>query len=421
MTAIVGILNKTGAVIAADSATTVPRDQGNRIYNNATKILRLSDTQPVAIMHFHHTEFMGIPISLLASMYRKKLGTRSFGTLKEYVDDFLSFIHKEPHCNDKSIQDKYLCLEIRTYYDKVREYSVPGLDDPMEESDHPLTDEEILEIKKARLIGGMNAIYEVLIEGEKTVREFEGFTFKQFQKYAKEDIDALIQLCEHDGLPTDMRAEWEEGLYKYLRSTFFFNGTGIVFVGYGEDEIFPSLIPIFVAGIMDGRLRYIFDPDDESRIDSDTRSVVRPFAQTDVMNTMLRGVSPAIIEKLDDITSDTLSNTKERIAQTLKDSGVSEDIISKVRELDLDEEQKQHDDQINDFIQQEYVEGLMDTVENFGITDMANMAESLVAMTSLQRHMTSAEETVGGPIDVAVITKEDGFVWLKHKDWNTEE
>lgn len=415
MTAIVGVLNKAGAVMAADSATTVPRDEGNRIYNNATKILRLSDTQPVAIMHFHHTEFMGIPFSLLAGMYRKKLCNRSFGTLKEYVNDFLSFLHKEPHCNDRNIQDKYLCSEIRTYYDKVKEYSVPGLEDPMEESDCPLTDEKILEIKKARLIGGMNAIYEVLIKGEKKVQEFEDFTFKQFQKYAKEDIDALIQLCELDGLPTDMRAEWEEGLYKYLCSTFFFNGSGIVFVGYGADEIFPSLIPVFVAGIMDGRLRYVIDPDDESRIDSDTRSAVRPFAQTDVMNTMLRGVSPAIIEKLDDITSETLSNTKERIAQTLKESGVSEDIVTKVMELDLDEEQKQHDDQIYDFIQQEYVEGLMDTVENFGIMDMANMAESLVAMTSLQRHMTSAEETVGGPVEVAALTKENGFTWIKHQ------
>lgn len=416
MTAIVGVLNKTGAVMAADSATTVPRDEGNRIYNNATKILRLSDTQPVAIMHFHHTEFMGIPISLLAGMYRKKLGNRSFGTLKEYVNDFLSFLHKEPHFNDKDALDRYLCLEIRTYYDKVREYSAPGLDESLkEERDHPLTDEELLEVKKARLIEGINAITEILAENEKTAQEFEGYSFKQFQKYAKEDIDALIELCNHDGLPTDMRAEWEEGLYKYLCSSFFYNGCGIVFVGYGEDEIFPSLIPIYVSGIMDGRLRFLIDPEDESRIDFDTRSAVRPFAQTDVMNTMLRGVSPAITEKLDEITSETLSNTKERIAQTLKESGVSEEIIANIRELDLDDEHKKHDDQINDFIQQEYVEGLLDTVENFGIEDMANMAESLISITSLQRHITASEESVGGPVDVAVITKSGGFVWLKNK------
>ena len=38
MTAIVGILNKRAAVMAADSAVTVNTDSGTKIYNTATKI-----------------------------------------------------------------------------------------------------------------------------------------------------------------------------------------------------------------------------------------------------------------------------------------------------------------------------------------------------------------------------------------------
>ena len=49
------------------------------------------------------------------------------------------------------------------------------------------------------------------------------------------------------------------------------------------------------------------------------------------------------------------------------------------------------------------------------------MAESLISITSLQRHITASEESVGGPVDVAVITKEDGFVWVKHHDWRVKE
>lgn len=49
--------------------------------------------------------------------------------------------------------------------------------------------------------------------------------------------------------------------------------------------------------------------------------------------------------------------------------------------------------------------------------DLADMAESLVKMTGLKRRVTTDEESVGGPVDVAVITKVDGFVWIKRKHY----
>ena len=53
--------------------------------------------------------------------------------------------------------------------------------------------------------------------------------------------------------------------------------------------------------------------------------------------------------------------------------------------------------------------------------DLADMAESLVRMTCLKRHITTDEESVGGPVDVAVITKGDGFVWIKRKHYFSSE
>ena len=45
------------------------------------------------------------------------------------------------------------------------------------------------------------------------------------------------------------------------------------------------------------------------------------------------------------------------------------------------------------------------------------MAESLVHLTYLKRRFTMAEESVGGPVDVAIITKGDGFIWIKRKHY----
>ncbi|MDP6474755.1 MAG: hypothetical protein QF894_07610, partial [Alphaproteobacteria bacterium] len=49
--------------------------------------------------------------------------------------------------------------------------------------------------------------------------------------------------------------------------------------------------------------------------------------------------------------------------------------------------------------------------------EIAGLAEALVSLTSLKRRVSEDEETVGGPIDVAVISKGDGFIWIKRKHY----
>ena len=49
--------------------------------------------------------------------------------------------------------------------------------------------------------------------------------------------------------------------------------------------------------------------------------------------------------------------------------------------------------------------------------ELAELAESLVHLTSLKRRVALETETVGGPIDVAVVSKGDGFIWLKRKHY----
>ena len=49
--------------------------------------------------------------------------------------------------------------------------------------------------------------------------------------------------------------------------------------------------------------------------------------------------------------------------------------------------------------------------------ELAAMAESLVNLTSFKRKVSMEVESVGGPIDVAVISKGDGFIWIKRKHY----
>jgi hypothetical protein len=49
--------------------------------------------------------------------------------------------------------------------------------------------------------------------------------------------------------------------------------------------------------------------------------------------------------------------------------------------------------------------------------ELSNLAESLVNLTSTKRRVSAEKESVGGPIDVAVISKGDGFVWVRRKHY----
>jgi len=68
-------------------------------------------------------------------------------------------------------------------------------------------------------------------------------------------------------------------------------------------------------------------------------------------------------------------------------------------------------------IQKDYVDRVVNMVEFLPKDELAYMAESLVNMTAFKRKVTNDSETVGGPIDVAVISKGDGFVWIKRKHY----
>lgn len=413
MTAIVGILNKQAAVMAADSAVTITHGDTRRIYNNSRKIFKLSDKQPVGLMIYENMEFMGVPLDVVIGHYCEKNQDFEAKDLKGYADHFMEFLGNEPLFQSEDQQDSYLLGEIVDYYYRIQSDANDRIQEVMKAHEgHEYTDDEVAELYRAMI---PQVMADFMGNSEKVL--FPTYTFSRFRKYAKTRIDELMEHCEQDGLPADMRSEWEQGIYNYLIKDGFFNWSGLVFVGYGTDNLFPAKASIIVSGIFDGNLRFFYKEDDLDRIGFNNEAVISPYAQTDVMLTVMKGIAPAVLEKVSESASLAIDLTREKIAESMKSSGIDEDTIAKVLDIDTGEILDKHKEAIDDFIGKEYVVSLLDTVESFGVEDMANMAESLISITSLQRHFTSAEESVGGPVEVAVITRDRGFVWLKHRDW----
>ncbi|MFV9630695.1 MAG: hypothetical protein ACNYWM_06465 [Methanosarcinales archaeon] len=64
-----------------------------------------------------------------------------------------------------------------------------------------------------------------------------------------------------------------------------------------------------------------------------------------------------------------------------------------------------------------YTDPVTSVVSMLPKDELAAMAEALVNLTFFKRKVSMETETVGGPIDVAVISKGDGFIWIKKKHY----
>lgn len=414
MTAIVGVLNKRAAVMAADSAVTVTTDHGTKIYNTATKIFSLSKEHPIGAMIFSASSFMDTPWDLIFKLYRNRNGSQAFNTLEEYVQNFLHFLASEDYFSSENSRKRYLKKELQSIYDFVDDYAQDRFDDVL--GDDKPSDEKTCDILRQLV---KEALDNIVVDAAKEAgkcSEFEGYTLSQLRSYAKETFDSFAGFCENDGYPADLRDLWEEAFFEYISSRQFRSGTGLVFVGYGEKDIYPRLITIYISGAFDRRLRYSYAGEEECvTIDNDNNSTILPFAQSDVMLNLMKGIHPDFKQFVKKKHRESMEKVREKVLSMMEEAGCAKKLLKAVKTADLDDFQNEYEEQLEDFSQDEFVDGIVEAVNSFNIEDMVNMAESLISITNLQRHISSSEESVGGPIDVAVITRTEGFHWAKHK------
>lgn len=60
---------------------------------------------------------------------------------------------------------------------------------------------------------------------------------------------------------------------------------------------------------------------------------------------------------------------------------------------------------------------MINSVAILPVEELSLLAESMIHITSIRRKVALDDNvgTVGGPIDIAIITKADGFQWLRQK------
>ena len=186
----------------------------------------------------------------------------------------------------------------------------------------------------------------------------------------------------------------------------------LAFAGYGENNIFPQMLLLHISGIANNIIRYTTI--ENVAITEEQMSTITPLAQTDVMQTFLFGINDSFINDIgkelprqiqsgvNSIDDTFFAENKKRLVQQ-ELSRITSNVIN----------------QIVQKAQQQYLFPITQSVATLPIEELALLAESMINITSLRRKVALDNNigTVGGPIDVAIISKCDGFIWLKRKHY----
>jgi hypothetical protein len=190
-----------------------------------------------------------------------------------------------------------------------------------------------------------------------------------------------------------------------------------VIAGFGENERFPTLIAFEIDGLYEGLVRCT----ETDYCDIDRRgqkAFVRPFAQKDMVDRFLHGVDDRLRAAITKYCRETVGKISQGIFDSLAiaNEGDREKLMKLAAEAE-DSFLRSLSDNVFSATERISRREIEDMVEFMPKPELAKMAEALIDLTSIKRKVSQGMETVGGPVDVAVISKNDGFVWIKRKHY----
>ena len=379
MTSEILIMNNNAIVMAADSAVTVG---GKKTYNGVNKLFMLSNNPPMGIMIFGSAEFDSIPLETLIKEYRKQTNFKKLGHIQKIKENFIEYIEKTTDNINLTLLKNELSM-----------------------------------FKHFLLTQLKNTSKENIMTYINSSANMEIFSFLN-EKSFEDELEKLSQdLCKK-GIGVDTNI-----LKKSFSESILKSSSGIVIAGFNENDFFPSFVSFNLIAKYNGK---IITYDENSQINYNGKGII-PFAQTDVIKTFISGIDDHLEDGILNYFYNFLELYPKFLIEEIKSNKKinGKSLNNAIQEI---EKVKNSNDAImDDFMKsikslKEDIYGpILESIGSLPKDELASMAESMIHITSLKRKIASDLETVGGEIDVAIISKGDGFIWKKRKHYFKSE
>lgn len=428
MTAVVGILNKRGAAIAADSAVTRTRYNNRKITKNGNKMIRLSDCVPISVMLTGNGAYLRTQWDIIIRHYRQHRGDIPHQTVEACVRDFFRYIADNHLFCEEEVIKRWIGQEL----DLLFEHADGNVDFTVKERG----DDNRLKSPKTYLKSFLKQLHRYQTYWLKTgvSAQFIDYTPEQFHVFIGDMITDYLSEKEYqeDGFnfnnyPKEFLVSLKDDLESTLMTrltTRRYHDDGsaeLIFTGFGSEQEYPSLVSTIVFEGFDNRVNYHIRPEDIICITDENSVAICPFAQKDVIVSLLCGLHAGYSRIIANIVQDIYIQLGNDVFDINEDDKEFEGLNFKDFQMMLLD--VKIDDLYRKFINANF--RYLDkkrhkwekNLEDYDLLAMAALAQSLIELTGFHRILTFSQEGVGGPVDLAVITKNEGFTWLSRKSW----
>lgn len=379
MTAEIGILNKNGVVLASDSAVTLSDGKNSKVFNSARKLFTLSKEHSVGIMIYGNASFMEIPWEVILNEFKQAIGTDLLDNTAQYVEKLIEFLISFKHLQVEDLLRNYIVRSTRSILDSIA-YEAQETTDLRVSNGETITLDDFNKIL-------LNAITNFSLEISKVEAESNFEFFEAELELIKSIVDDVFKSFPHTDDEVEVIAK---SLYKAIFIGYdSTNITGLVIAGYGTDEIFPSIRQIELYGIFSKRL--IWKVINESVINHHKTCHIIPFAQSEMVETIMNGIDPNLNVYI-----------AEQVSSVMEKNGLGDEIENIF-------------ENISSIQQKYYINPIIDLIGMQPLNEMASTAKTFIELTSFKRKIVNTLETVGGPVDVLAISKGEGPIWIDRK------
>jgi len=402
-------MNEEAVALAADSAISGPK-----IFTSANKIFALSKHHPVAIMINDSARFLGVPWETIIKSYRAQLGDRSFPTLREQAAHFLGFFDQPNPLFPASVQIECNGSLFARFYEAIRS----AIEEQLEKriiNGESLTRAKI-ERQVSQVITEVHELWTAEPDAPSLPSDHASGVMTAYGGTIERAIVTTFKKLPLSPRARQQLAEIAGALVSIRRPNPLCPWhSGVVIAGFGSEDYFPSLYPFELDTIALSRLKYSQEQPTQIGPEGDS-AAVRAFAQREQVATFMEGIDVTIAEAMGAYWRYRLP---ELVAEVADKAGLDAKAKAKLGEDTRDwcATTVGLFDEILKERRRAVYGPIVRVVAMMPKDELAAMAESLVNLTSFKRKVTEEAETVGGPIDVAVISKGDGLIWVKRKHY----
>lgn len=410
MTSEIAVMNQRAVALAADSAVTLIDGGTVVVRNDQRKLFNLIDHRPIGVMFFGVADILGHPWEHLIEHYQKKVKPKDFAHVKDYAQSFAAMLDNLEEFFPRARQKddfKRLLASVFRYILHLGQY----LRETGGAERATMSDTQILE----EAIGRVWHDYQFRDDGtpRRDLPCFpQGFAVQVAREHGA-TIDELIAYGFQPfglGKPTLQKLR-EIAIFAVTKDLFLEDVTGLVFAGFGADERYPVVTTHFLSAIIGGIVKRAEASTDT--IDGDVRSKIRVFADSEVTNAFIRGIDFNLERRVYGIIQLLMQSLVDQVVGAFGniDANQREDVRRRFHASLLPQYVNAFRGMVGDYQQTAFINPVLRVLEIAARDELAETARELVGLNVFKKRIMAQKQTVGGAIDVAVISREGGFQW----------